>query len=51
MLSAVLAVLAERAFLWALGASFRENAAIFRDIRPLSLWTFVPREPTMGGFA
>lgn len=38
-------------FLWALGASLRENAAIFRDIRPLSLWTFVPREPTLGGFA
>ena len=37
-------------FLWALGASFRENAAIFRDIRPLSLWTFVPRAPTPGGF-
>ena len=38
-------------FLWALGASLRENAAIFRDIRPLSLWTFVPREPTLDGFA
>lgn len=38
-------------FLWALGASFRDNAEIFRDLRPLSVWTFLPRQPTLGGFA
>jgi multiple sugar transport system permease protein len=38
-------------FLWALGASFRDNAEIFRYTRPLSVWTFVPRNPTVGGFA
>jgi multiple sugar transport system permease protein len=38
-------------FLWAVGASFRENAEIFRHIRPLSIWTFVPRKPTLDGFA
>jgi multiple sugar transport system permease protein len=38
-------------FLWTLGASFRENAEIFRYTRPLSIWTFVPVRPTLGGFA
>jgi multiple sugar transport system permease protein len=38
-------------FLWTLGAAFRENAEIFRYTRPLSRWTFVPRQPTLGGFA
>jgi multiple sugar transport system permease protein len=38
-------------FLWALGAAFRENAEIFRYVRPLSVWTFVPRQPTLAGFA
>lgn len=38
-------------FLWTLGASFRENAEIFRYTRPLSVWTFVPRRPTLGGYA
>jgi len=38
-------------FLWTLGASFRENAEIFRYTRPLSIWTFVPLRPTLGGFA
>ena len=37
--------------LWALGASFRDNAEIFRYTRPLSIWTFVPRNPTLAGFA
>jgi multiple sugar transport system permease protein/putative chitobiose transport system permease protein len=37
-------------FLWALGASFRENAEIFRDLRPLSPWTFVPRQPSLVGY-
>jgi multiple sugar transport system permease protein/putative chitobiose transport system permease protein len=38
-------------FLWALGAAFRENAEIFRYVRPLSVWTFMPRQPTLAGFA
>jgi len=38
-------------FLWALGAAFRENAEIFRYVRPLSIWTFVPRRPTLAAFA
>jgi ABC-type glycerol-3-phosphate transport system permease component len=38
-------------FLWTVGAAFRENAEIFRYTRPLSVWTFLPRRPTIGGFA
>src|SRR5262245_37230214 len=47
----LIALLTLLPFLWAVGASFRENAEIFRHIRPLSIWTFVPRKPTLGGFA
>jgi multiple sugar transport system permease protein len=46
----VIALLMVLPFLWTLGASFRDNAEIFRYTRPLSLWTFVPRNPTLGGF-
>jgi multiple sugar transport system permease protein/putative chitobiose transport system permease protein len=46
-----IAVLTVLPFLWTLGASFRENAEIFRYTRPLSRWTFVPRDPTLGGYA
>jgi ABC-type glycerol-3-phosphate transport system permease component len=38
-------------FVWMVGAAFRENVEIFRYVRPLSLWTFVPRQPTLTGFA
>ncbi|MGH2627310.1 MAG: carbohydrate ABC transporter permease, partial [Anaerolineales bacterium] len=46
----LIALLMVLPFLWALGASFRDNAEIFRYTRPLSVWTFVPRNPTLGGF-
>ena len=46
----LIALLTVLPFLWTLGASLRENAEIFRDTRPLSVWTFVPRNPTLGGF-
>jgi multiple sugar transport system permease protein len=48
---AAIAGLSVLRFLWALGAAFRENAEIFRYVRPLSLWTFLPRRPTLAGFA
>ena len=48
---AAIAGLSVLPFLWALGAAFRENAEIFRYVRPLSLWTFLPRRPTLAGFA
>jgi multiple sugar transport system permease protein len=47
----LIALLSVLPFLWTLGAAFRENAEIFRYTRPISLWTFVPRQPTLGGFA
>ena len=47
----LIAVLTLLPVLWTLDASLRENAEIFRSIRPLSLRTFVPRHPTLGGFA
>jgi len=47
----LIALLTVLPFLWTLGASLRENAEIFRDTRPLSVWTFVPRNPTLGGYA
>jgi multiple sugar transport system permease protein/putative chitobiose transport system permease protein len=37
-------------FLWALGGAFRDNAELFRDVRPLSVWTFIPRQPTVAAF-
>lgn len=37
-------------FLWALGGAFRDNAELFRYVRPLSVWTFVPRQPTVAAF-
>ncbi len=46
----LVALLSALPFLWALGAAFRTNAEIFRDLRPLSVWTFVPRRPTLAGF-
>ena len=47
----LIALLTVLPFLWTVGASFRENAEIFRYTRPLSIWTFVPRKPTLEGFA
>lgn len=38
-------------YVWMVSGSLRTQAEIFANIYPLTLWTFVPREPTLGNFA
>ena len=48
---ASIALISVLPFAWALGGAFRDNAELFRYVRPLSVWTFVPRKPTVAAFA
>lgn len=36
--------------LWVVSNSFKDQLEIFRDARPLSIWTFIPRQPTLANF-
>ncbi len=31
---------------WVFAGTFKDQFEIFRDVRPLSIWTFIPRHPT-----
>jgi multiple sugar transport system permease protein len=37
-------------YVWMVSGSLRTQAEIFANIYPLTLWTFVPREPTLDNF-
>ena len=37
-------------YIWMVSGSLRTQAEIFANIYPLTLWTFVPREPTLENF-
>ncbi len=37
-------------FLWLVGSSFKTQFSIFSDVDHLSIWTFIPRHPTMANF-
>jgi multiple sugar transport system permease protein len=37
-------------YVWMVSGSLRTQAEIFANIYPLTLWTFVPREPTLANF-
>ncbi len=33
--------------LWVVGGSFKNQFDIFKDVQPVSIWTFIPRHPTL----
>src|SRR5215213_9368177 len=37
-------------YVWMVSGSLRTQAEIFENIYPLTLWTFVPRQPTLANF-
>jgi multiple sugar transport system permease protein len=37
-------------YVWMVSGSLRTQAEIFANIYPLTLWTFLPRQPTLGNF-
>src|SRR5438046_1988597 len=37
-------------YVWMVSGSLRTQSEIFANIYPLTLWTFVPREPTLANF-
>jgi len=45
--TAVLAALFLLPIVWVLGGSFKNQLEIFKDVQPLSIWTFLPRHPTL----
>jgi ABC-type glycerol-3-phosphate transport system permease component len=38
-------------YLWILSSSFKNQTAIFADVSPLSIWTFLPRNPTLANYS
>ena len=49
-LAAVICLLFLTPYLWMVGSSLKSQDAIFTDANSLSLWTFVPRSPTLDNF-
>lgn len=46
-ITAVIAALFLTPMLWVVGGSFKNQLDIFKDVQPISIWTFIPRHPTL----
>lgn len=50
LIVAVILVVFVLPYLWMAGSAFKPQADIFRDVSPVTIWTFLPRTPTLENF-
>jgi multiple sugar transport system permease protein/putative chitobiose transport system permease protein len=49
-ISAVVIVFFAVPYLWMAGSAFKPYEDLFKDVYPISIWTLLPRRPTLGNF-